>query len=151
MFKPQRSHPWCATVYLALACGACAVAAVAAEPRGRGEPGSLTGLRIESAAGETGLALRGRDARRQLVVTGDYSSGQQRDHTRSVQYRVAPEGILSVDAAGRATPLADGSAVVTATDPGGQSATTAVTVTGMTVDSPINFKNQVVPIFTKLG
>lgn len=125
--------------------------AQAAKPKGLGDPGSLTSLKVEPNLNEKGVTIRGRDSRQQLFVTGVYSSGQMRDHTRKVAYTAQPEGILKIDANGMAIPITDGAVTVTAKDPAGPTATLAVTVTGMANDIPINFTNQVVPIFTKLG
>ncbi len=125
--------------------------AEAPKPKGLGEPGSLTALKLEPSLSDKGVTIRGRDARQQLFVTGAYASGQLRDHTRKVQYTVEPAGIIAVDVNGMATPLADGTATVTAKDPSGMTTTLAVTVSGMAGDTPINFQNQIVPIFTKLG
>ncbi|MSR59985.1 MAG: DUF1553 domain-containing protein [Planctomycetaceae bacterium] len=143
---------------MTLALGVCAVAlavptarADAPRPKGLGDPGSLTGLKLEPNLNDKGVAIRGRDSRQQLFVTGAYSSGQLRDHTRKVEYAVEPAGVLKVDAQGMAIPLQDGVARVTAKDPAGMTAALDVTVSGMGGETPINFGNQVVPIFTKLG
>src|SRR5207249_11342875 len=97
-----------------------------------------------------GIVLRGRDARQQVYVTGTYSSGQLRDHTRKVQYSAEPAGIINVDAAGLVTPTKDGDATLKiAAD--GLTAAVPIYVEGLEKQIPINFKNQIVPIFTKLG
>src|SRR5579872_2563501 len=129
-----------------------AFAADAPKPKGLGDPGSLTSLKVEPNINEKGVSIRGRDSRQQIFVTGTYSSGQLRDHTRKVVYESQPEGIVKIDAAGMVTPLADGTATVTAKEAAsGLAATLAVAVSGMSGELPINFTNQVVPIFTKLG
>ncbi len=95
------------------------------------------------------VTLRGRDARWQLAV-----SAQQRDVTRDVVYRVEPPQIAQVDDTGFITPLATGSAVVTARlmgETGEVAASLAVDIVGMEQTLPVNFPNQVIPIFTKLG
>lgn len=128
------------------------LSAQAPKPRGLGDPGSLTALKVEPSINDKGVTIRGRDSRQQIFVTGVYSSGQLRDQTRKVAYAAAPEGIVKIDANGMVTPLADGAATITAKDSSsGLSATLPVTVTGMAGDLPINFTNQIVPIFTKLG
>ncbi len=114
------------------------------------DPGSLTALSFELGSAE-GLTLAGRDARRQLVVSGTYSSGQTRDLTRSVSYSVEPETIASVDNTGLVLPLAEGQATITAKDSSGPSASVKLTVSHLVNDLPINFPNQVVPVFTKLS
>ncbi|MGQ0635232.1 MAG: DUF1549 domain-containing protein [Planctomycetaceae bacterium] len=151
MFNPQRLRLLVASLWLGGAGSTLSVLAETSAPNGTGDPGRLTSLAFEQGASEAAVTLRGGDARRQLVVTGGYSSGQQRDHTRRVEYRVDPAGIVSVDPSGVVTPLADGTATVTAVDATGASATLAVTVEGVAADVPINFKNQIIPIFTKLG
>ena len=99
---------------------------------------------------ETGVVqIRSRDTRQQLFVT---HSGNQHDVdvTRQVQFAVQPEGILQIDGTGLVTPLADGEAVIKATL-NDVAADLKVAVTGFTTPLPINFRNQVVPVFTKLG
>lgn len=122
------------------------------EPKGLGDPGVLNALRVEpeAAEGQTSLVIRGRDARQQLVVTGEYSSGQLRDHTHSAKYSVEPEGIVEVAADGMVSPLKDGDASVKVVADGKET-TVAVHVEGVANQIKINFKNQIVPIFTKLG
>jgi hypothetical protein len=116
------------------------------------DPGPLTALSFDTGGGSTdGLTLAGRDARRQLLVSGTYSTGQVRDLTRSVSYSVEPATIASVDSTGLVLPLAEGQATITAKDAGGPSATVKLTVSHLVNDLPINFPNQVVPVFTKLS
>jgi len=119
---------------------------------GLGDPGTLGGLVVDTGrpAG-TPTLLRGKDAQQQLVVNGQYSSGQVRDLTRQVSYETAPAGIVSVDSTGLTLPLTDGRATVTAVAPGGQRATVELVVENQVVDTPVNFPNQIVPVFTKLG
>ncbi|HUG92908.1 MAG TPA: DUF1549 domain-containing protein [Planctomycetaceae bacterium] len=132
---------------------ACAVPALAdaPQPKGLGDPGALQAIRIEPAIEGGGVVIRGRDGRQQVYVTGQYSSGQLRDHTHQVTYAAQPEGIVAVDGTGLVTPLADGETKLVATDPHGQTAELAIRVEGFANPHPINFGNQIVPIFTKLG
>lgn len=137
---------------LALAITAVGASEVfAAPPKGLGDPGQLTQLRLEPNLDGKGVLLRSRDGRQQLFATGVYSSGQLRDHTRSVQYSVEPAGIVQIDSAGYVLPIKDGKAVVKAVGTGNIACELPVEVTGVAVDVPINFPNQIVPIFTKLG
>ena len=93
------------------------------------DPGTLTTLSFDTGGSSTdGLTLAGRDARRQLLVSGTYSTGQTRDLTRSVSYSVDPATIASVDSTGLVLPLAEGQATITAKDAGGPSATVKLTV-----------------------
>ncbi len=123
----------------------------AAPPKGLGDPGQLTQLRLEPNVEGKGVLLRSRDGRQQLFATGIYSSGQLRDQTRSVQYTSEPTGVVLVDATGHMTPIKDGKAVVKAVASGNIAAEIPVEVTGVANDIPINFPNQIVPIFTKLS
>ncbi len=95
------------------------------------------------------VVLQGQDARWQLQVTQRADAPDVRDVTREVRYTVHPE-IVEIDRTGFAKPVADGQAVITARL-GEQSATIDVQVAGLGKTLPVNFPNQVVPIFTKLG
>ncbi|MCA8999146.1 MAG: DUF1549 domain-containing protein [Planctomycetaceae bacterium] len=99
---------------------------------------------------ETGLKIVGRDARIQLLVSANHTSGRQTDVTRTVEFTSSPEGIVAIDADGLTTPLQDGTATVSA-KMGDQTASIDVTVEDFASTKPINFKNQIVPVFTKLG
>ena len=124
----------------------------AAPAPGLGDPGSLTGLAVESTGQTTGsVVLAGREAQQQLVVKGMYSSGQARDLTRDVKYTAAPEGIVTISPTGLIQPTGEGETAVTVGHPQGQSATLKVTVKNLKQDVAVNFANDVVPIFTKLG
>ncbi|MFN4261332.1 MAG: DUF1549 and DUF1553 domain-containing protein [Gemmataceae bacterium] len=125
--------------------------AAAAEPRGLGDPGQLQAIVLETGRErDGGFDLMGRDSWQQLLVTGKYATGQVRDLTRQAAYQIEPAGIVHVDATGLVTPLQEGKATLTARV-GGQTTTTQVTVSHMVHDLPVNFPNQVVPIFTKFG
>lgn len=121
------------------------------QPKGLGDPGKLESLKLDPDYETHGFVIRGREARQQLFVTGKYSSGQMIDQTASAKYSAEPAGIVAIDAAGLVTPLADGDVKITAQEPGGMTTTIAAKVVGFQNEIPINFKNQIVPIFTKLG
>jgi len=120
---------------------------------GLGDPGQLTEVSIESGRGGEGSAfqLDGQDARQQLVVTGKYNSGQLRDLTGKVNYVATPEGIVTVKPSGYVIPQADGVATITAHSAEGPAGSVQVTVAHFGNDPLVNFPNQIVPIFTKLG
>jgi hypothetical protein len=122
-----------------------------AKPKGLGDPGALQNLKVEPNLDSKGFTIRGRDGRQQLFVTGAYSSGQLRDHTRKVVFTAEPAGVVNIDATGLVTPVKDGQVTITARDSAGMTATVAASVVGVAQDIPINFTNQIVPIFTKLG
>ncbi len=127
---------------------------------------NLPQLPSDAAHSQPTIQLQGRDARWQLQVSalasdaaGDgtpsvdspsFDSGP-RDVTRQVTYQVNPSDIVQIDASGFVTPLASGSAVVTTSLDGFQPSTLAFDVSGMETTQPVNFPNQVVPVFTKLG
>jgi hypothetical protein len=115
---------------------------------GLGAPGELTEIAFEQ-SGET--VLRGKNARRQVVVTGKYTSGQLHDLTQQLTYSVDNPSILQVDGTGLVTPLSDGDATITASEPGGKQTTLKLTVERCQQQLPVNFANEIVPIFTKLG
>ncbi len=115
------------------------------------DPGPVVQLKIDAGSDSSALQLRGADARQQLVVTAGYGNGMARDLTRNVHYDVAPAGIVQVDDAGIVRPLADGTATVSVKSADGHDAKLTVTVTRFNDPIPVNFPNQVVPIFTKLG
>ncbi len=117
---------------------------------GLGDPGTLQALEI-LAGGPGGPVLRGGDDRLQLVVSGKYSSGQYRDLTRAVTYTTNPAGIVQVDDTGLVTPVANGQAEIVARSPEGVSAAVRIEVTHLGSELPINFPNEIVPIFTKFG
>ena len=96
------------------------------------------------------FVLRGPDARHQLIVTGQNTSGPLCDLARSVKYQVSPEGLLQIDETGLVTPLAEGEATVTAIGPEGLTIEATIAVEHFENPPVVNFPNQVVPIFTKL-
>jgi hypothetical protein len=119
-------------------------------------PGKLANLEFQlpSPAGKGSdrmLHLRGKDARQQLLVTAKLDNGEPRDFTRQVSYSASPASVIAIDKAGRVTPLGDGPATITAKGPDGLTATLPVVVERFNEVQPINFANQIVPVFTKAG
>lgn len=121
---------------------------LAAETPGLGPKGDLVRLEFESAAP---TVLVGQNARKQLLVTAVYSNGQRHDLTSEVTYSVDKPAVLTVDPEGLVVPLTDGTATVTAKEASGHSATLALTTSQCAEELPVNFENEIVPIFTKLG
>jgi hypothetical protein len=97
------------------------------------------------------LTLRGPDDRRQVLATAATEGGGLLELTRDVTYETTPPGVVTVSSTGHVSPQADGSATITARAAGGQSATLSVTVERFGSVDPVNFPNQVVPVFTKNG
>lgn len=115
---------------------------------GLGAPGTLKAIEFES-GGLTELV--GQNARRQLVVKGVYTSGQERDLSGQVKWRINNSAVATVSETGLVAPLRDGKVKVTAVGPDNTQATIELTVTRCTEELPVSFRNEVVPIFTKLG
>ena len=108
-------------------------------------------LDLDDAATEPELHLRGADARQQVLVTATLVDGRRRDYTGKVTFAAEPEGIVEVDALGRISPLQDGEAMVVARTADDGVGRLKVRVSEAMTTYPVNFPNQIVPIFTKAG
>jgi hypothetical protein len=62
---------------------------------------------------------------------------------------VTPAGIVNVDSTGLATPIAEGEATVHVVAAPGMDANVTLKVANLVQDLPINFANQITPVFTK--
>src|ERR1700722_6000279 len=96
------------------------------------------------------IALLNGDDAQQLIVTAGLADGRLQDLTGDVKYAVADEKIARITPTGRVLPVANGSTAITAVY-GDKTLTIPVTAANCDVTLPINFGNQIVPIFTKLG
>ncbi len=106
--------------------------------------------RAEAGSAET-LKLRGPDARQQLLVTLHQPNGSLRDVTRTATYEASPADVVKVDKGGLVTPVGNGSATVVARTADGLNSSIAINVEKFEQMLPINFPNQITPIFTKTG
>ena len=145
--------PALGTLVLLLGFGTAAVAADADKsaadvPKNLPQTKAVSFKEITAQPAE--LLLRGADAMQQLILTGVAANGRPYDVTAKVKYRVSDPKVVRVTATGLVIPLADGKAEIVASL-GGKEARVAVQVTDYGVNLPINFPNQIVPIFTKLG
>ncbi|MEC8304012.1 MAG: DUF1549 and DUF1553 domain-containing protein [Planctomycetota bacterium] len=149
----RHAHVWWNTAaILIVASVAGNVFGFQQEPPGLGDPGTLQGVILSAGTGEGNvLRLAGKDAGAQLVVTGQYDSGQERDLTREAAFEVVPPEVALVDSEGYVRPTGEGTAVISASHPAGHTAKVTVEVTGIIQDPAVNFPNQIVPIFTKHG
>ncbi len=158
---PTKSYAALSAICLALFAQTLAAGEVcspegAADPTAS-QPAPALRLEIESAPAEgKPLVLRGADARDQLVVTAVLADGTRQDVTALATYRGQTEGIVAIDPSGLVTPLADGETTITAAYTAEAGGTTAeaqlpVQVVHFGDHLPINFPNQIVPIFTKFG
>ena len=96
------------------------------------------------------IALKGGDDAQQLILTAVLNGKRLQDLTGDVTYAVANPKIARVSSMGRVVPLANGSTEITARY-GDKHVTVAVERRAVDENLPINFANQIVPIFTKLG
>lgn len=131
------------TTQLALTCVLVSVLGASAHA---GRRRADVSLEIE---GPVEITLRGAESRFQLVVTAS-ADGATRDATRAVSYSIEPADVAAVSRTGSVTPLRDGTATIRASLDGA-SAERTLTVTGIADDLPVSFRNQIVPIFTRLG
>jgi len=114
-----------------------------------GKPSALD-LTAQTGKGAKAFSLKGKHSRQQLVATTT-DTGKQVDVSRKVKYSATPAKVVTIDANGMVTPLGDGEATITATYTGGLTATVKVKVLEFDVVQPINFANEISPIFTKAG
>ncbi len=110
---------------------------------------ALTYTNLEISTGRDALLL-GPDASQQLVVTATLEDGSLKDVTREVELLAEPHGVVTIDQVGEVIPKSNGIAQVTAKI-GGLQATTPVRVEQVETIQPINFPNEIVPLFTKFG
>jgi hypothetical protein len=94
--------------------------------------------------------LHGPDAVQQLAVELREADGRVRDATEKAEFASSDEGVATVDAAGMIAAKGNGTTTITVRAAGLTTAV-AVTVSEFASEAPVNFANQVVPIFTKLG
>ena len=97
------------------------------------------------------LHLRGRDARRQLLVTAKMRDDRLIDYTRDVEWAVEPSDLATISRDGLVIPQTNGEGVIRVRTSLGTEATRPLRVVGMDVDHPVSFRHQVVPVFTKLN
>lgn len=82
----------------------------------------------------------------QLVVLSD-----RKDVTREAKFASEPAGIIKVDKSGYVRPLSNGTATITATWEVGQTSARTVTVVRHGEVIPVNFGQEIVPLFTRNG
>jgi Protein of unknown function (DUF1549)/Protein of unknown function (DUF1553) len=96
------------------------------------------------------VTLKGGDDAAQLILTATLTDGRLQDLSGDVKYTVADNKTVKVTVSGRVIPAANGATEIVATY-GDKSIKVPVAASHVDVDLPINFGNQIVPIFTKLG
>jgi Protein of unknown function (DUF1553)/Protein of unknown function (DUF1549) len=96
------------------------------------------------------ITLKGMDDAQQLVLTATLTSNRLQDLSSVATYQVADSKVARVTSTGRVIPVGNGQTEVTAAF-GDKIVKVSVSATLCDVNLPINFGNQIVPIFTKLG
>src|SRR5437867_3484332 len=96
------------------------------------------------------VTLKGLDDSAQLVITGNLTGGRKQDLSGDVKYEIANPAVARITTAGRIIPLANGTTEIRAIY-GERVAKVTLKSESCDVSLPINFPNQIVPIFTKLG
>jgi hypothetical protein len=95
------------------------------------------------------IALLGRDDTRQMVISFT-EKNHQHDVTSKAKLTIGDAKLAKTLPGGRILPLANGKTTLTI-EHAGQTKTIPIEITKVGEDLPINFPNQIVPIFTKLG
>ncbi|GIW86311.1 MAG: S-layer protein [Isosphaeraceae bacterium] len=96
------------------------------------------------------LTLEGPRASHRLLVIATSDSRSVSDLTPQASFRSDNPSIAQVTPDGQVTPISDGTTTITATI-GDRTAEATVTVVGSARPTPINFRNEVQPVLTRLG
>jgi hypothetical protein len=136
--------PTARSAAVAAFAGTFLLSAAAAADEPLPKPGEVKVLTVHPAT----VTLSSGDDTAQLVVTAELADGRLVDLTHDAKY--AAGGAVSVSDTGRVAPRANGPAEVIVRY-GDKSARVPVTAEHVGENLPINFPNQVVPVFTKLG
>jgi hypothetical protein len=96
------------------------------------------------------IALTGSDATQQLIITATLANDRFQDLTGDVEYAASDPKLIQVSKTGRVLPLASGRTEIIVRY-GNRETQVPVETKSIEENLPINFANQIVPIFTKLG
>jgi hypothetical protein len=96
------------------------------------------------------ITLKGGDDAQQLILTAHLAEKRLQDLSTDVQYDVGDPKVARVTTGGRVLPVGNGQTQITISY-GEKTVRVPVSTEGVGVNLPINFGNQVVPVFTKLG
>ena len=142
--------------FTALAVGACLafagpIVAQEAKPAKTDQVALPTSAEVQSiSVFPPSVTLKGTDDSAQLVVTAQLAGGKLQDLSGDVGYVLANDKIARITSAGRIIPLVNGTSEITIKY-GDKTTKLTLKTESCDVDLPINFSNQIVPIFTKLG
>lgn len=98
----------------------------------------------------TKIALKGGDDAAQLILTATLMDGRLQDLSGNAKYTVGDNKTVKVTPSGRVIPAANGSTEILVAY-GDKTVKVPVAASHVDENLPINFGNQIVPIFTKLG
>ena len=99
------------------------------------------------------FVLRGADNLQRILISGETAKvgdAATLDYSRQAKYLSSDPNVAVVTRDGVVVPRGNGTAQITATF-GEQQTVVKATVTDFSHEPPVSFRNQVVPIFTKLG
>lgn len=135
---------WFFAVHLALAADEPAPEIV------KGRPDDVVGAPVKLVIEPDQLVLSGARSARQLLATGHYADGTVRDLTRSVRFESSDEKLAHVGEDGVVVPKGDGKVRITARIPSPPlEASCNVDVRDAAKASPVNFRLEAVPAFTR--
>ncbi|NNE93473.1 MAG: DUF1553 domain-containing protein [Verrucomicrobiales bacterium] len=98
----------------------------------------------------TEATLTGPDAGTQLIISN--SAGKyEADLTDKVTFSAEPANVVNIDKRGYVTPAGNGTATITAKAETGAPVTCKITVKEFEKEQPVDFVNDLVPVFTKHG
>jgi hypothetical protein len=134
------------------------VGSVCASDAGKGKESAEGQVPVLPKAGEilqlqvhpTAVDFHSADDSAQLILTATLAGNRLVDLTSDVKYTIDDPKVARVTNTGRVVPLGNGKTIVTAVF-GDRVVHLPVSAAQCDVDLPINFTNQIVPIFTKLG
>ncbi len=114
------------------------------------EPADILGTPEKVAIEPANVALSGRRATAQVILTGHYSDGSLRDLTRAVEWVSLNPEIATISPKGQILPVADGEATIVARQ-GSIEARTTVKVSKTQEPDPVSFRHDVIPAFSQAG
>ncbi len=152
--RAARNH-WALWLSLVLLPGAGASLSAAEPARKDSTPAELAPLpkpaEVKSLTVQpTSVRLKGSDSAGQLIVTADLGNGRLVDLSSDVKYDVADRKVATITATGRIVPRINGATEVVAVY-GNKQIRVPVKTEGIDDHEPINFGNQIIPIFSKMG
>src|SRR5262245_634276 len=134
---------------LARTLAVAAVLAFGSAAGAQNPPAAPAGAPKELVVHPAQVKLSGPRDEQRLVVLGVWADGRKFDLTRSVTTSSTDAKIATVEKT-NVRPVADGSTTLTV-EASGAKASVPVTVEKATVDEPVSFAREVVPILTKAG